>query len=181
MRRSGVGNLKKSPYPARSFLRKQTVSNTPAMQPADIIALPEGWAKILSRAELENCAAWKSAFRNQCKDHRFYELIEQTLKDDFEYQYLLLQDSTGKVRAVQPLFFVRQNVCEGLAGKMRRIVDSVQRIFPRFLTMRVLMVGCAVGESHLGVCFPEDRDRQIIGARCAGFRLTVTPASRACR
>ncbi len=128
------------------------------MQPADIIALPEGWAKILSRAELENCAAWKSAFRNQCKDHRFYELIEQTLKDDFEYQYLLLQDSTGKVRAVQPLFFVRQNVCEGLAGKMRRIVDSVQRIFPRFLTMRVLMVGCAVGESHLGVCFPEDRE-----------------------
>jgi predicted N-acyltransferase len=128
------------------------------MQPSSIIPLPDGSAKVLSRAELENCDAWKSTFRDKCKDHRFYEIIEQTLNADFEYHYLLLQDSTGKVRAIQPLFFVRQNVFEGVSGKMRHAVNSVRQIFPRFLTMRILMVGCAAGESHLGVCLPEDEE-----------------------
>lgn len=41
---------------------------------------------------------------------------------------------------------------------MRRIVDHVQRRFPRFLTMRLLMVGCAAGESHLGACQAEDEE-----------------------
>src|SRR6185295_17738724 len=74
------------------------------------------------------------------------------------YQYLVLEDSAGKVRAIQPFFFVRQNVCEGISGKMRRFVDKVQRRFPRFLTMQLLMVGCAAGESHLGACLPEDEE-----------------------
>lgn len=128
------------------------------MQSGSIIPFSDGLAKILSRAQLENCEAWKQTFRDQCKDHRFYEIIEQTLKADFEYHYLLLEDSAGKVRAIQPLFFVRQNLCEGVSGKMREAVDSVRRIFPRFLTMKVLMVGCAAGESHLGVCLPGDEE-----------------------
>jgi len=97
-------------------------------------------------------------FRDQCKDHRFYEIIEKTLKADFDYHYLLLEDSGGKIRAIQPVFFVRQNVFEGVSGTMRRAVNSLQRIFPRFLTMRILMVGCAAGESHLGACLPEDEE-----------------------
>ena len=117
-----------------------------------------GTAKVLSRSELEHCDAWKTIFRGECKDHRFYEIMAQTLAADFQYQYLVLEDSDGKVRAIQPLFFLRQNVCEGVSGTMRRLVDKVQQRFPRFLTMRVLMVGCAAGESHLGVCLPEDKE-----------------------
>ncbi len=127
------------------------------MQPC-IIPLADGTARVLSRSELEHCDAWKSAFRDECKDHRFYDIMAQTLADDFQYQYLVLEDSKGKVRAIQPLFFLRQNVCEGVSGKLRRVVDKVQKRFPRFLTLRVLMVGCAAGESHLGVCLPEDEE-----------------------
>ncbi len=97
-------------------------------------------------------------FRDRCKDHRFYEIMAQTLETDFQYEYLILEDSSGKVRAIQPLFFVRQNVCEGLSGRMRRIVDHLQRRFPRFLTMRLLMVGCAAGESYLGACLAQDEE-----------------------
>ena len=32
---------------------------------------------------------------------------------------------------------------------MRAIVHSVRRVWPRFLKMRTLMVGCAVGEGRL--------------------------------
>ena len=43
------------------------------------------------------------------------------------------------------MFFVRQNLVEGVPGKVRSIVDLIRKIFPRFLTMRVLMVGCGAG------------------------------------
>jgi predicted N-acyltransferase len=125
------------------------------MQPC-IIPLSDGTARVLSRSELERIEAWKTTFSDKCKDHRFYEIMAQTLAADFEYQYLVLEDSAGTIRAIQPFFFVRQNVCEGVSGRMRRIVDKLQERFPRFLTLQLLMVGCAAGESHLGVCLRED-------------------------
>ncbi len=127
------------------------------MQLAATIPLPDGNARILSRAQLENCPAWKEIFRDQCKDHRFYDIIARTLREDFEYEYLVLEDATEKVRAIQPLFFVRQNVVEGVPG-LRAAVDTIRRRFPKFLTMRILMVGCAAGESHLGVLRHEDEE-----------------------
>ena len=119
-------------------------------------SIPNGVAKLISRRELEHCTAWQRIFTTQCKDHRYYDILEQTLDGDFEYHYLVLEDHSGAVRAIQPLFFVRQNLIEGVPGKIRSAVDVVRKQFPRFLTMRVLMVGCAAGEGHLGACSAED-------------------------
>jgi predicted N-acyltransferase len=128
------------------------------MHLGDPILLPQGTAKALSRAELESCGAWKQTFRDQCKDHRFYEIIAQTLSGDFDYHYLLLEDHDGEVRAIQPFFFVQQNLVAGVPGKLRSAVDGLRRVFPRLLTMKMLMVGCAAGEGHLGACRPEDEE-----------------------
>ena len=114
-----------------------------------------GVARIVDRAELQQCDAWREAFAGQCKDHRFYEIVEQTLDSGFEHQYLLLEDDFGEIRAIQPVFFVRQNLVEGVPA-LRSAVEAVRRRLPSFLTMRVLMVGCAAGEGHLGVCRPGD-------------------------
>src|SRR6202030_2518352 len=100
--------------------------------------------------------AWKRAFPDKCKDHRYYELIEATLANDFEYHYAQLEDTAGNIRAIQPIFFVRQNLIEGMRGAFRRIVDLVRKTFPRFLTMRVLMVGCAAGAG--GLAARDERD-----------------------
>ncbi len=91
-------------------------------------------------------------FQNRCKDHRYYEIVEQTLQNDFEHHYLLLEDHSGNARAIQPVFFVRQNLIEGVPGRVRSVVDIIRKIFPRFLTMRVLMVGCAAGTGDIGAC-----------------------------
>jgi len=121
------------------------------------IPFPLGLARVLSRAELAHCDAWQRAFEGKCKDHRFYEIVAQTLDSKFEHHYLLLEDKAGQVRAIQPLFFVQQNLVEGIPA-FRAAVDAVRRRFPRFLTMRVLMVGNAAGEGHLSSCAPEDED-----------------------
>jgi predicted N-acyltransferase len=121
------------------------------------IPFPLGVARVLSLADLQNCDAWKQAFVGKCKDHRFYEIVEETLDSKFEHGYLLLEDTTGKVRAVQPLFFVQQNLVDGIPA-LRAPVNTIRRRFPRFLTMRVLMVGNAAGEGHLSTVQPEDED-----------------------
>ena len=126
------------------------------MQVRTTIPVPNGVAKIVAGAELPDHDAWKQAFQGHYKDHRYYEMLEGTLDNDFEFHYVMLEDSAGVVRAVQPVFFVRQNLVEGVPGKIRTVVDLIRKKFPRFLTMRVLMVGCAAGEGHLAVCKPED-------------------------
>jgi predicted N-acyltransferase len=126
------------------------------MPPGSSIVTSPGLAKVLTHAELGSCDAWKHAFHSKCKDHRYYEIIEETLQGDFEHRYLLLEDSFGNARAVQPVFFVRQNLVEGVPGKVSSIVDRVRKIFPRFLTTRALMVGCAAGTGDLGACDQND-------------------------
>lgn len=116
---------------------------------------PNGVAEVLSRSELGKLPEWQQAFRNRCKDHRYYEIVADTLSG-FEHQFLLLKDRSGSIHAIQPFFFVNQNLVEGIPGPLRSIVARVRKVFPRFLTMRTLMVGCAAGEGHLGTLSTAD-------------------------
>ena len=126
------------------------------MSGTNTIPIPNGVVKIVSRGELQNCDAWSRAFQGKCKDHRYYEIVDETLEGDFEHHYLVLEDNSGNVQGVQPVFFVRQNLIEGMRGKFRFLVDFIRKRFPRFLTMRVLMVGCAAGAGDLGACDEKD-------------------------
>ncbi len=84
-----------------------------------------------------------------CKDIRYYEVIERTLHAQFQQRFLVLENAkTGEVR-VQPFFFVDQDLTAGVPGKFREIVEKIRRRWPRFLILRMLMVGCAAGEGHL--------------------------------
>jgi Uncharacterized protein conserved in bacteria len=119
-------------------------------------SFPQGTAIVVAGDELRRHEAWPDAFRSKCKDHRYYEIAAQTLDNPFQYQYLLLRDSTEAIRAIQPLFFVQQNLAEAVPEPARGVVDFIRKTFPKFLTLRVLMVGCAAGEGHLGTIDSED-------------------------
>src|SRR5262249_32951055 len=114
-----------------------------------VVPFAQGTARFLKLSDVRNLDAWKRAFQDKCKDHRYYELIERTVANDFEYRYVVLEDQAGNVRAIQPILFVRQNLIEGVRGFLRSIVDLVRKTFSRFLTMRVLMIGCAAGAGEL--------------------------------
>ena len=73
------------------------------------------------------------------------------------------------MRAIQPVFFVRQNLVEGVPGKIRSVVDFIRKIFPRFLTMRVLMVGCGAGTGDLGAC-DDNEESSVVNALQATLR-----------
>ena len=122
-----------------------------------MIRFSNGAARVLTRAELDQYPAWQSALAGKSKDHRFHEIVADTLGDNFEHHYLVLEDRAGVVRGIQPVFFVQQNLVEGIPA-LRKAVDKIRQRFPGFLTMRLLMVGNAAGEGHLSVCAPGDEE-----------------------
>jgi Peptidogalycan biosysnthesis/recognition len=104
--------------------------------------------RIASRDEIAGLPHWQSAFAQERKDHRFYELLEDTLKDGFSYGYLIIEGDRT-VCAIQPIFLVDQDLLAGLGGRIKKLVAGGRRLWPRFMYARTLMVGCAAGEGHL--------------------------------
>jgi hypothetical protein len=104
--------------------------------------------RIASREDVSRLPRWSRAFAGGRKDHRFYELVEDTLADGFNYGYLVVE-SGGDVRAIQPYFIVDQDLLGGISGFGKRCFDAGRRVWPRFMRARTLMVGCSAGEGHL--------------------------------
>ena len=58
-------------------------------------AVEGGRVEVLSRLELTHCRHWQGAFVGQRKDHRFYELVEDTIRQGFDYQYFAIKGGDG--------------------------------------------------------------------------------------
>jgi predicted N-acyltransferase len=136
---------------------------------------------ILSRAELSGCAPWTSTFTDQRKDYRYYEILDDTLRGNFEYRYFSIIDADGRVRAIQPFFLVDQDILEGLGAERIYLIALIRRFYPRFLKLRALMVGCSAGEGHLAATetLPADSVAEILSngivrqARALNAQLVV--------
>jgi hypothetical protein len=105
--------------------------------------------EIMSRAEIERLPRWPSAFSRERKDRRYYEIVEDTIDQGFDYRYFVVRGDNGEVQAIQPFFINDQDLVAGAGAGVRKIVSFIRKAWPRFLRMRTLMVGCAAGEGHL--------------------------------
>ena len=138
-----------------------------AIGPAVSSALRESFSiSVVSRAELTGCAPWASTFTDQRKDHRYYEILDDTLRGNFEHRYFAIVDRNDHVRAVQPFFLVDQDILEGLGAERIDWIASVRRFYPRFLKLRTLMVGCSAGEAHRaqGISFSLSQNTSLLPA-----------------
>lgn len=113
------------------------------------VETPAGIVTVAPRAEVERLEAWPRALRTSRKDARYYGIVEDTLGGDFEYGYLVVRSTDGRVRAVQPFFITEQDVVAAAVVLVRAFVAFLRRLFPRLGMLRTLMVGCAAGEGHL--------------------------------
>ena len=83
--------------------------------------------EVMSRAEVMGCARWASAFAGKHKDHRYYELVEDTIQPDFVFRYFAIKDEDGSVRAVQPFFIIDQDLLLGTNIRLRGVIGFVRR------------------------------------------------------
>ncbi len=161
MATAGEGIAALSTYPLAAPVNGGLPSGAGAVPPAvedETFHTSFGTARVVRRAALLAPEDWHDAFAGAAKDARYYQLCETTLAQaNFDYRYLLLRDHSGRVRALQPLFFTDQDLTAGLSAGLRAPVAAIRRVFPRFLSMKMLMVGCTAGEGYLGVPDPTDR------------------------
>lgn len=108
-----------------------------------------GRVEVVSRREVMQFRHWSDAFSLQAKDRRYYELIEDTIHDEFDYRYFVMRDVNGRIRGVQPCFVLDQDLLVGTKPRIGLLTDLIRRVWPRFMRARMLMVGCAAGEGHI--------------------------------
>jgi hypothetical protein len=70
----------------------------------------EGSVDVLSSHHLQHCQHWKYAFASQHKDHRYYEIVADTLHSEFIYLYFALRNAQGLTQAIQPFFILDQDI-----------------------------------------------------------------------
>jgi hypothetical protein len=127
---------------------------------------------VVTRRDLASCRRWASAFSGKRKDRRFYELVEDTLEQGFDHRYLVIADGHGEAVAVQPCFLLDQDLLAGISDDRRTLTDLIRRVWPRFLKIRTLMIGCAAGEGHL------DGDRLSYSGNAAILARELVPQAR---
>ena len=113
------------------------------------VATSFGRAVVANRVPEVDAETWAAGLQHQANDHRYYELTHDALGHQFEHYYLLLQDHSGKTRAIQPFLIVNQDLVTGMPKAIRRVMDRIRQRLPSALVMRMLMVGCSAGEGHL--------------------------------
>jgi predicted N-acyltransferase len=121
--------------------------------------------EIATRTDIESSDHWGDVFAVNRKDHRYIELVEDTIHEGFDYGYFALKDDKGEVRAIQPYFINNQDLLEAASPRMQRLVALIRRLWPSFLRMRTLMIGCAVGEGHLDAA--DDATRFLVAENLA--------------
>ena len=58
-------------------------------------AAPRGSVEVILRDELMHCRRWACSFECKPKDHRYYEIVEDTILQGFDYRYLSLKMQMG--------------------------------------------------------------------------------------
>ena len=90
---------------------------------------------------------WRTLCPPGWKDDRYHRTLEETFAGEFAQFYLVLIDGEGRERALQPLFFVEQDLTVSLAAGLRAVLRPLRR----WLRLRLMMVGCIVGDGQIGV------------------------------
>ena len=108
-----------------------------------------GSAVVVDAIPSEDHEVWVAGFEEYPVDHRYYEIVYESLRDQFAHYYLLLKDAAGVTRAVQPFLIVSQDLATGTPPVIRNLLARIRSRFPGFLKLRMLMVGCSAGEGDI--------------------------------
>jgi predicted N-acyltransferase len=104
---------------------------------------------VMKRSEIEALPLWARTFAHLRKDRRYYEIVEDTICPEFDFRYFGVRDGSGQICAIQPFFLLDQDLLAGVGQKVQAFAEAVRRVWPQFLKMKTLMVGCGAGEGHL--------------------------------
>ena len=66
--------------------------------------------------EIRLSPLWKRAFAGKRKDHRYYDIVEDTMHPEITHRYLMITDQVSQHGSVQPFFVTSIDMAEGVTG-----------------------------------------------------------------
>jgi Acetyltransferase (GNAT) domain len=133
-----------------------------------------GSAVVADAVPVEDYQTWISGFEEYPVDHRYYEIVHESLEDQFAHYYLLLKDAGGVTRAIQPFLIVSQDLATGTPAVIRNLLAPIRRYFPGFLKLRMLMVGCSAGEGDIVL----EKESREVAWTVDALKESLTPVAR---
>ncbi|HEV7867901.1 MAG TPA: GNAT family N-acetyltransferase [Chthoniobacteraceae bacterium] len=106
-------------------------------------------ARVASLHEARGLDAWRTSLEHLAKDARYYEVVADTLRHEFDCRCILVEDDAGAAQSAWPCFLVEQDLVATAPPILRALIARLRRIWPRLLRLRMLMIGCAAGEGAL--------------------------------
>lgn len=109
---------------------------------------------------------WQTLFPSSWKDYRYFQTLEETFAEQFPARYLVLWEAGApsaspgltSVRAILPMFFVEQDLTVSLSPTIRGWLKPLRS----WLTLRLLMLGCVVGDGHIGLADSTDNPAKVL-------------------
>ena len=154
-----------------------SLANPPCTGPSSIhfsVETSFGSAAVADAIPPEDYKIWVAGFEGYPVDHRYYELVHESLKDQFAHYYLLLKDAGGVTRAIQPFLIVSQDLATGTPSVFRSLLTPIRRRFQGFLKVRMLMVGCSAGEGDIAL----EKESRDIAWTIDALKESLTPVAR---
>src|ERR1700760_1607058 len=68
---------------------------------------------------------WKQAFAGKRKDHRYYDIVEDTMHPEITHRYLMITDQLGQSGIVQPFFVTSIDMCEGVSRGVKSWIETI--------------------------------------------------------
>lgn len=133
-----------------------------------------GTAAVADGIPPQEYETWVSGFENYPLDHRYYEIIHESLKDHCAHYYLFLKDANGVTRSIQPFLIVSQDLSTGTPKFIQNVLAHVRRLVPAFLKLRMLMVGCSAGEGDIVL----ERESHSVSWTVDALKESLTPVAR---
>jgi hypothetical protein len=167
-------------HPSGSSAQESKIESGPTQQGNSTVSMDLslqttfGSALVTDAVPSEDYEVWVAGFEGYPVDHRYYEIVHESLRDQFAHYYLLLKDGGGTTRAIQPFLIVSQDLATGTPLVTRKLLATIRRRFPGFLKLRMLMVGCSAGEGDIVL---EKQSREIAWTVNA-LKESLTPIAR---
>ena len=105
---------------------------------------------VATSVEEFSSAEWNRMFPGELEDWAYYHAVERSRLPGFSWLYFGVREH-GVLKACVPAFVTDFRLDTTVTGTLRTFIETVRRIFPRFLRQRMLAFGSPVSEvCHLG-------------------------------
>jgi predicted N-acyltransferase len=95
-------------------------------------------------------AEWDSVFPDIPESYAFYQVLEASHFEDFTFSYVLIRQKERLI-GVAPCFFMNYSLDTTVQGVLKTFSNAVKKIFPAFMSLRVMVCGLPMGQGRVGI------------------------------